>query len=463
MAKRNRRVVRYRSRLHLNPGFIIFGIIFVYIAINVLIFFTTDRVNYYEVVSGTISEETYKSYKGLALRDENVQYTDESGYINFYVRESGRVSVRTTLYSIDADGTITEVLESLSDEDTSLTEDNETTIKEQLYNFTNNYDDMSFGEVYDFKNTLQGTVVELINMNALENSIKTNNLGANFTIKKSEKSGILLYRVDGFETKTAEDLKGKDFDDSDYVAATVNSGDFVNSGTPICKTVTDEEWSIAVQFSDEDVKKYTDVNGIKIKFIKDGITTTANLEIVKGSDNNNYGIITLAKYMVRYVTDRYINIQIVDDVTTGLKIPKKSIVEKEVYKIPRKCGVTIGESDNVGFIRTVEKEGKLQAEYYYPPIAKSDDKYYYVSTSAFNEDEVLQMIDTQETFTVSETQSLIGVYQINNGYTVFVQVNPLVETEEYYIVESGAKYGLRVYDHIVLDSSQVKENQIIFQ
>ena len=58
---------------------------------------------------------------------------------------------------------------------------------------------------------------------------------------------------------------------------------------------------------------------------------------------------------------------------------------------------------------------------------------------------------------------LLELYNINNGYTVFVQVTILGETDEYYIVESGEKYGLSVYDHIVLDSSKVKENQIIFQ
>ena len=33
--------------------------------------------------------------------------------------------------------------------------------------------------------------------------------------------------------------------------------------------------------------------------------------------------------MIRYVTDRFVNIQIIDDVSKSLKIPKTSLVSKE--------------------------------------------------------------------------------------------------------------------------------------
>ena len=56
----------------------------------------------------------------------------------------------------------------------------------------------------------------------------------------------------------------------------------------------------------------------------------------------------------------------------------------------------------------------------------------------------------------------MGVYNINNGYCTFREVNIIGETSEYYIVESGTTYGLLVYDHIVLDSSLVDEDQIVY-
>ena len=38
----------------------------------------------------------------------------------------------------------------------------------------------------------------------------------------------------------------------------------------------------------------------------------------------------------------------------------------------------------------------------------------------------------------------------------------LSENEEYYIVESGSDYGLTNYDHIALDGSEIREDEIIF-
>ena len=81
----------------------------------------------------------------------------------------------------------------------------------------------------------------------------------------------------------------------------------------------------------------------------------------------------------------------------------------------------------------------------------------------FNEGDILTAMDSTEVYSIGKTQDFVGVYNINNGYTVFVRINILDTTDEYYIVESGDNYGLSVYDRIVLDGSKVSENQIIFQ
>lgn len=63
---------------------------------------------------------------------------------------------------------------------------------------------------------------------------------------------------------------------------------------------------------------------------------------------------------------------------------------------------------------------------------------------------------------VGETQPLEGVYNINKGYAVFRKVDILEQNEDYCIVSDESPYGLAVYDHIVLDSSAVNENDIIY-
>ena len=89
-----------------------------------------------------------------------------------------------------------------------------------------------------------------------------------------------------------------DFDKSGYTSAHFSSGDKIEKGSPIYKAINDDEWSIVLKFNKSDVKKYKKTSNITIKFLKDNLTTTANLKIVKGADENQYGVVTLAKYVV---------------------------------------------------------------------------------------------------------------------------------------------------------------------
>lgn len=515
MAKKKKRVVRYRTPINIKAGIVIFGIIFLYVAINVIIYFATERVTYYEVIKGSVADDSQYSYTAIALRNESVSYAESSGYINFYARENSRVSKNTTLYSIDQSGKINELLAQMSDEEKNLSDDNITTVKEQLYSFITNYDEMNYGSVYDFKSSLQGTVVELINMNALQNIY--NSLGSTqseqFQICKPGNSGIVEYTIDNFENLTAEKLKASYFDKANYTSARIESGDLVEEGAPIYKTATQEEWSLAIPLSDEDAKAYENAIAVNIRFKKDNTFVTTNFEIVKGSDKKKYGILTLQKYMIKYADERFLDIEITErtlrtgtgdhQVTTvekleggieGLKVPKKSVISKDFYVIPVGYKTKGGDSEGYGFIKRVYDKSKATDVFTPVSITYQTDEYCYVSTDEFDAgDEVILPakninkinVDTSpdnyiaegnneeettvdvksltDTYAVTDRQTLQGVYNINNGYTKFVCVEILAETGDYFIIKSTNTYGLIIYDHIILNGSKVKENQVIFQ
>ena len=61
-------------------------------------------------------------------------------------------------------------------------------------------------------------------------------------------------------------------------------------------------------------------------------------------------------------------------------------------------------------------------------------------------------------YTISKTDTLIGVYNINKGYADFRQISILYQNDEYSIVKSNTTYGLNVFDYIVLDASTVDQN-----
>ena len=69
---------------------------------------------------------------------------------------------------------------------------------------------------------------------------------------------------------------------------------------------------------------------------------------------------------------------------------------------------------------------------------------------------------TDEKYIIGTVAVLKGAYCVNKGYCQFRQVEILDRNDEYYIVKMGTKYGLSIYDHIILNSDMVTENQIMY-
>ena len=88
--KKNKKVIRYRRRLNTNVGIIIFAIIFIYLAFSVYTYMKKEKVQFYEVVEGNIVNDS--QHTGIILRDEMVQTAEDTGYINYYVREGKRAA-----------------------------------------------------------------------------------------------------------------------------------------------------------------------------------------------------------------------------------------------------------------------------------------------------------------------------------------------------------------------------------
>ena len=460
MSNNTKKRTKHTNFLNINAGIVIFGLILIYLFINIVIYFTTERTKYYEVTEGSNAEKINNSYEGIALRDEVIKYAGESGYVDYFIREGSRISKNTTLYSIDSSGKLNDFLLESGKENSKLTKENLDTINTLLTDFNNNFDTMNFHTIYDFKSTIKGTVVDLINMNSLQKLAK--NKGEKFTINKSEVSGIVLYRVDDFENLKPKKIKQSHFDKSNYTSAHFSSGNKIEQGTPIYKTINDDEWNIVLKFNKKDVKKYKKTTNITIKFLKDNLTTTANLKIVTGDDGNKYGVVTLAKYVVRYATDRFLDIEIVETPTVGLKIPKSSVITNDLYVIPKEYSKKGKDDVTIGFNVQNSTRSKSDSEIYYPPITYTDENNYYVSKSYFDAGDVIAKSDSHSNYVVEKTQKFMGVYNINNGYTVFEIVKILDTIDEYYIIEKENS-GLKIYDRIVLDASNIYENQIIFQ
>ena len=80
----------------------------------------------------------------------------------------------------------------------------------------------------------------------------------------------------------------------------------------------------------------------------------------------------------------------------------------------------------------------------------------------YREGTVLKQPSSEETYTVGDVSALRGVYNINRGYTLFRLIDILYEYGDYCIISDKVNYGVTLYDHIILNGSNVKENQIIY-
>ena len=215
---------------------------------------------------------------------------------------------------------------------------------------------------------------------------------------------------------------------------------------------------------DATAESLKDDDTIKIRFLKDAKEAYATYSIVE-RDGQQYLILSLKSAMVRYASERYVEIELLLSEETGLKIPNSAITEKEFYTVPIDFFLKGGDSSDEGIlVERTDKDGKSTTEFVTPTIYYETDDTYYIDSEYVSSGDILQKPDSSETYRVgTDTASLQGVYNINKGYAVFKQIQILSESDEYYIIAEGNSYSLSNYDHIALNGDSVRDNQIVSQ
>ena len=164
--------------------------------------------------------------------------------------------------------------------------------------------------------------------------------------------------------------------------------------------------------------------------------------------------------MEQFVSERFVDFEVITEEVSGLKIPRSAVTDVEFYLIPKEYFLT----DQNGFLKETYSDGGPGAEVVSCTVYGSDDTYYYVdagSDSSLKAGDYLVLQNTGERYQVGAKGTLQGVYNINRGYTVFRKIEILTSNDEYYTIKKGTDYGLSVYDHIVLDAKAVSENGVI--
>lgn len=457
----NNKVVKYRKPLNINIGMIIFAVIFIYILICVFMYFTQKHIESFQVKEGSLSSNNI--YEGIALRKEDIVTANHAGYINYYAREGERVGVGNLVYTIDESGKLADYLNT-NDGNNSLTSQDLSELKTEILGFVNNFDKEQFTSVYDFKYSVSGTVLKLANANILENIDRINADGISELISfcNAPDTGIVIYSVDGYEDLTLEQFTGELFENKEYEKTQLISNELIAIGDPVYKLSKDEDWSIVIQTDKEKAEELVEAEYVKVKFLKNQNTSWASVTSYTNPNGEIFVKLTFTNSMITFCTDRFIDIELILEEDTGLKIPNSSIVESECFLVPKEYVTKGGNSNNFGVMReTFTEEGEATVEFVETTVYSETETEYYLDDTVLRIGDDLVMPDSTETFTVSKRGSLIGVYQINKGYADFKQINILYQNDEYAIVKSNTQYGLSVYDYIVLDASTVQPDEFM--
>ncbi len=459
---RPKKVVKLKQRRKINIGTIIFAFIALYLMGYSLYTGRKEKISIYEVTEENLARNM--TVTGVIVRDETLYYTPETGYVNYYLRAGSRVSKNAAVYSLDANRTVYDMLGATGD--VTMTTQDITEIKRVISNFQGNYDGMDFSGVYDLKESLLVKVSEISDNNILDHMqemIDSMGISNGFRFVYAENAGIVSYTSDSLDGLTVEQVNASTFSQETFTTGSLRSGKQYSSGEPVYKLIGSDVWQIVCPVTMEQYMSLKDRTSLRFTAQKDGISFRAPVEFtLRGSDY--YMLVTMSRYQVNYLEDRFLTLDIAISEEKGLKIPKTAITTKDFYLIPPQYFTVGGDSNDTGLYSVKYSAQTGEPEYLFVPadIYYQDEEYAYVDKDDFLAATTIYCPETKETMPLALTGQLEGVYQVNRGYAVFRRIERLEENGEYVIVKKGTTRGISVYDHIALNAENVIDESIIY-
>ncbi len=451
--KQKKKITKYHKYSFFNIGTLLFGTIFIYMVITAFMYLTEKHVTVYEVMKGTITGN-YR-FQALSLRTEELVNASQAGSVRYFEREGSKASAGSVVCAINETG----AQEPAVIDDFALPTEDASRLRNLIANFTIDYKSSAFQKTYGLKAGVDGIISEVMEDSASSEYVNVRNQCI------APDSGFVIYEIDGFENLTEAQLTEDMFDQTKYNAQNLRSRKSVVAGDPLFKLVTDEAWCLYFPVDQKLLTELADTEKIRFRFMKDNETFSAPFSVIRNGEES-FGKISLDNSLVRYATDRFLEIELVMNKKSGLKIPSSAIVERSFYKIPEEYAIKNQDTDAeiVLKVETFATDGSSEVKYITANVYAHDDDDYMIDCQLLKPGDYVQMEDSAKRIQIQEkdAQTLHGVYNINKGYAVFREITVIDENEEYCIVESNNIYGLAAYDYIVLNASEVTDEQIVY-
>ena len=451
--QRSPRILSYRRPFRLNVGLIMFLVILFYVLISLVSYLTSHKTEVYEVRSGRLRDNLI--YQGIVLRQETVVNSDYTGTINYYNREGERIPVGGLAFSVDETGKITDYL--VSDEESFFSEEDMQRFRDEAISFSRKFSPKSFANVYDFRSGAVSSAQKISNRKVLdeipdlsETSIHTCD---------AVTAGEIVYAVDNCEDITFENLTVDNFDRTGYKKNQLTNGSKVTAGDPAYKIVTDENWSVAIHVATpEEAQALVDQGYIQVRFLENQLVSWASVSSKTDEDGNCFVNLKFSNSMSSFITDRYVDVELISSQKAGLKVPNSSITKGKFFLVPKEF-VFEGAGGQRGVLLEIYTEKNEKSVEFVPAVRYSENEdCYYLDDTVLRAGEIIDRPNSSEQFTIEAQDELIGVYYINKGYPDFRQVEILQQNEEYAIVKPNSLYGLQEYDYIVLFAGSIHMN-----
>ncbi|MDO4619749.1 MAG: HlyD family efflux transporter periplasmic adaptor subunit [Lachnospiraceae bacterium] len=434
----------------MNIGTIVFGILFIYIVLTVILYITTSHVASYRVVSGPLAKN--RTYTGVAVYSEHLVSAGSSGYIDYYAQDSARIRKGGVVYGVSA--TRDTAAAAAPDSDTLKA------IKSDMEAFSAVFDPTDFHDTYSLKYKVENEILNMNLRNSLVSLTGSMTIGSE-TVYTSESDEIITYTSDGMEDLLTRELTASIFDEKNYRMTSLKAEDVIRAGDPVYRVIESEDWSLLIPLTARQIVHLDDTEKIRVRFTKDGNTQTAAFSILTMNDGTYYGKLDFTSGLIRYLDNRYIDVELVTNTAVGLKIPVSSIITKSFYMIPKEYAVTDENGDGLGFIKQImDRSGKTEEVFKSPTVYYYDGERYYIGSADFSEGDIIIRKDSKDRFIVRDTAVMQGVYSMNKGYAVFRRIEVIDKNEDYCIVKKGSSYGIAQFDNIVEDASAVRDSQI---
>ncbi len=481
---------RYEKRQKFTQGKFLISVAFLFIIVYFigygLVFMSRDSIPFDTIQYGSIDEP--KSVKGIVVRDETVYKSTAAGAVVYDVSDKEKVRNGTVVCNIRDEDTVKSLEADLDDinkriftmqenrDELSLFYDDVKILNSQIKDIVDetiyNFSVLNIGVVNDFKSSVQkkiDTRNQLLlseNRGSLTGLIEKKQeqeeaISKNILTMSAKNGGIVSYYIDGLEesininsidkiTKEQTTMDTESFDIKTYVSP--NDGVF--------KIVNSNDWYIAAYIPNSyiDGWKLNDSVNIYTDSDKTDGKILAKVYKLDSFEDESYVVLQITKDILNYIDKRSINFEISKS-EVGLKIPLSAVVSKTILKVPKeyvKDDYVIKVSENENENIFIENSGSdSEGNFIYTPETDGGLKL---------GDNVLKPDSIDDIYEIKDVINIQGVYIINSGIAEFKTINTegFSENSTHIVINPENNPKIRLYDRVLTDTSNVKEEEIIY-